>query len=149
MDVVKLKYDNLEKALESLHKALVFFDRAIKTQDVPLLGTHEEVYQAARDSVIQRFEFSVELFWKYIRVFLEKVKQMPLESIFPSDVVRSACHFRLISEEEAQLSIDMIKSRNLTSHIYKEDVAEQLARDIPLYYEHMKKVFNKLDPHDT
>ena len=81
------------------------------------------IYQAARDSVIQRFEFSIELFWKYMRIFLETSKKTPLNSIFACDIVRSACQFRLISENDAQVCIDMINNRNLTSHIYKEEIA--------------------------
>ena len=146
MDTLGIKYATTEKALQSLHQAIIFFDKAKQISDLPLLGTHSEIYQAARDSVIQRFEFSVELFWKYIRVFLETDKQIKLESIAPCDVVRSACQFRLLNENDTKHCLDMIKSRNLTSHIYKEDIAEQLARDIPAHYGLMKKILDALRP---
>ena len=146
MVTIKVKYHALSKALESLHKAIVFFDRVKNIQDIPLLGTHEDIYQASRDSVIQRFEFSIELFWKFLRIFLEEVKRLPLESIAPCDIVRSASQIRLISEADAQLCIDMIKSRNLTSHIYKEEIAEQLVHDIPIYYKLMKKLLRTMEP---
>ena len=146
MDTIKIKYNVLFKALGSLHKAIVFFDKVKKAPDIPELGAHVDIYQAARDSVIQRFEFSIELFWKYLRVFIEEYKRIPLDSIASCDIVRSACQIRLISEHDAQVCIDMIKSRNLTSHIYKEDIAEQLVHDIPGYYEHMQKILNNIQP---
>lgn len=124
----------------------MFLDKVKKAPDIPELGLHVDIYQAARDSVIQRFEFSIELFWKYMRLFLEEYKHIPLDSIASCDIVRSACQIRLISEQDAQLCIDMIKSRNLTSHIYKEEIAEQLVHDIPAYYNHMQKILNNLQP---
>ena len=96
--------------------------------------------------MIRRFEFSIELFWEYIRTFMETGKKINLESIAPADVVRSACQYRFISEDDTRRCIDMIKSRNLTSHIYKEDIAEQLAREIPAYYTLMQKVLDALQP---
>jgi nucleotidyltransferase substrate binding protein (TIGR01987 family) len=146
MDTLEIKYTTIQKALESLHQAIIFFDKAKRAPDLPLLGTRTEVYQAARDSIIQRFEFSIELFWKYMRVFMETGKQIKLETIASCDIVRSACQYRFISEDDAQHCIDMIRSRNLTSHIYKEDIAEQLVRDIPSHYELMKKLLESMGP---
>ena len=71
-----------------------------------------------RDSVIQRFEFCVELSWKTSK------KIMGTGSSAPKEVVREMAQNRYISEVELWLqAIDM---RNLSSHTYKEELAEKV-----------------------
>ena len=71
-----------------------------------------------RDSVIQRFEFSIELAWKTAK------KIMGTSSAAPKDVIREMAQSGYIENVEVWLqAIDM---RNLTSHTYKEDLAEKV-----------------------
>ncbi len=71
-----------------------------------------------RDSVIQRFEFSVELGWKTAR------KIMGTATTAPKDIIREMGQAGYITDVEHWLvAIDM---RNLSSHTYKEDVAEKV-----------------------
>lgn len=141
------KYKVLNKALVSLNTALVHYKQINSHPYKELLQKDGEFFNlAARDSIIQRFEYSVELFWKYLRLFLETEKQIQLPTNTPGDVIRAACQARIISEEDAEYCIEMIKSRNLTSHIYKEEIAEQLMRDIPGYYQKMLAITAKIVP---
>jgi len=69
-----------------------------------------------RDSVIQRFKFSTELAWKTAK------KIMGTSTTAPKDIVREMAQAGYISDITEWLkSIDM---RNLSSHTYKEDLAE-------------------------
>ena len=71
-----------------------------------------------RDSVIQRFEFSCELAWKTSR----RVIGTPTTA--PKDVLPEMAQAGYISDADAWLkAIDM---RNLSSHTYKEDLAERV-----------------------
>ncbi|MBD3231471.1 hypothetical protein GF322_02295 [Candidatus Dependentiae bacterium] len=106
---------------------------------------YEEEYKIYRDSVIQRFEYSTDLFWKYLKKYLETVHVLTGIKI-PSEVVRQAYSLKIISEEEAEKILEMIKNRNMTSHIYVEEIAEQLIHLIPKYYEILDKVAQKLVP---
>lgn len=147
MDNVKIKFLNLQKALASLHETLAYFEKIKKiTNKQHLLDDYDIVYKISRDSVIQRFEYTIELFWKFLRLYLEQVKQAHVETNTPSDVIRTACHTRIIDEEDSRMCIRMIKSRNLTSHIYKDEFAEQLAQDIPQYYQFMTKISSTIQP---
>ena len=84
MGVVKTKYNVLNKSLDSLHESPSYFDKVLKTErKEDLLDTYEVVYKISRDSIIQRFEFSVELFWKYLRIYLEEVKKVKIDSNSP------------------------------------------------------------------
>jgi nucleotidyltransferase substrate binding protein (TIGR01987 family) len=142
-----IKYKSLNKALETLNRALELYKKMNDRQYQEFLQQeYEPLLLASRDSVVQRFEYTIELFWKYLRLYLESEKHLQIPTNTPSDTIRSACQARILSEEDAEYCIDMIKARNLTSHIYKEEIAEQLMRDIPGYYQKMKQVTAKIAP---
>lgn len=91
----------LKKAVANLEKAL-----------------NEPKNEFLRDSVIQRFEFCVELAWKTSK------KAMGTSTTAPKDVIREMAQSRYIVDVDIWLrSIDM---RNLSSHTYKEEVAESV-----------------------
>ncbi|MFA9190799.1 nucleotidyltransferase substrate binding protein [Flavobacterium sp. FZUC8N2.13] len=66
--------------------------------------------------VIQAFEVSQELSWKVMKDFLEE--QGKTDLFGSKNAVKEAFNVGLITNGEVWL--DMIKSRNLTSHIYDE-----------------------------
>lgn len=71
-----------------------------------------------RDSTIQRFEFCIELAWKTSK------RLMGTPTSAPKDVVREMAQNSYITDVEKWLeAIDM---RNLSSHTYKEDLAEKV-----------------------
>ena len=74
-----------------------------------------------RDSVIQRFEFTHELAWKMLKLRLEE------EDIFvktPRETMQTALQAGLI--EDGNAWSDLQKMRNLTSHTYNEDLADDV-----------------------
>lgn len=66
--------------------------------------------------VIQAFEVSQELSWKVMKDFLEE--QGKTDLFGSKNAVKEAFNVGLVSNGDIWL--DMIKSRNLTSHIYDE-----------------------------
>ena len=67
MGTLKLKHEQISSALDRLEEALSLLDK-IKKQAQNIDFTSEEaLYRTFRDSQIQRFEFSVDLFWKYLK----------------------------------------------------------------------------------
>jgi nucleotidyltransferase substrate binding protein (TIGR01987 family) len=75
-----------------------------------------------RDSVIQRFEFTFELSWKALKKYLAADK--PLDDDSVKGVLREAFQRKLISDLDQWFKFQ--KSRNLTSHTYNEDTAEDV-----------------------
>jgi hypothetical protein len=59
-------------------------------------------------------------------------------------VIRAAVEARIITEDQGQQCLEMVKSRNLTSHIYHEEVAHDMAAKIPLYYQLMKSIIDSV-----
>lgn len=91
------------------------FDKAVDKLKNAIAQPKDEFI---RDSVIQRFEFCVELAWKMSR------KGMGTTTTAPKDVVREMAQNKLISD--VKLWLEAIDMRNLSSHTYNEELAEKV-----------------------
>ena len=80
------------------------------------LKVDREFTELELQGVIQAFEVSQELSWKVLKDFLEE--QGKTDLFGSKNAVKEAFNVGLISNGDVWL--DMIKSRNLTSHIYDE-----------------------------
>ena len=141
MEKVTLAHENLTAALNKLEEAIGHFSGFKESSDKNVLGfmNDEDLKESLRDSLIQRFEFCTDLFWKYLKKYLEIVVENPPEVNGPSPVIKAACKAKLLSEADTENLLEMIKSRNLTSHTYREDIAEQISLNIPGFFKIMKK----------
>jgi nucleotidyltransferase substrate binding protein (TIGR01987 family) len=81
-----------------------------------------------RDAAIQRFEFTIELFWKILKKVLQYEK---VETTTPRDVLSKAFQYKLIDNEAVWLR--MLDDRNSTSHVYNEKDAERIFDHIKSY----------------
>lgn len=85
-----------------------------------------------RDSVIQRFEFSFELAWKALQLYLE---HQGIETGSPRQALRGAFAEGIISkEEDADIWLKMLEDRNLTTHTYHQDLAKSIYQRIAATY---------------
>ena len=88
-----------------------------------------------RDAVIQRFEFSFELVWKALKLYLEHQGH---ECGGPRPTLKKAFADGLIATpEEADVWLQMLEDRNLTSHAYDETLATRI-------YQHVVRDYSKL-----
>jgi nucleotidyltransferase substrate binding protein (TIGR01987 family) len=92
------------------------------------------------------FEFCVDLFWKYVKRYLLEETKQTVEINAPKPVIRAACKAKLISEQDAEKILEMIDDRNKSSHIYKEEIADQISVNTSQYYALMKQYAEKLSP---
>jgi len=84
-----------------------------------------------RDGTIQRFEYTVELSWRLLRKYLLSLGRADV-SASPKPLIRMAAQEGWILDVESWLKF--IEARNLTSHSYKKEIAEQVfasAKDFP------------------
>jgi nucleotidyltransferase substrate binding protein (TIGR01987 family) len=88
----------------------------------------QPVNEFVRDSAIQRFEFTFELFWKSLKAYAE---ESGLEAYSPRDSVRTAFQLGVIQEHPDWFR--MLEDRNLTSHTYNEATAETIYSHLPAY----------------
>jgi len=133
-------------ALASLKEAVDNFGKVDEiAQQVDVIQP-ESLYRTLRDSMIQRFEFTTDLFWKYLKRYLEDAMKIDLEFNAPKPVAREACRAKVVSESDTQKILQMITDRNMSSHIYKEEIADIISSRIPEYYGLMFQYAQKLVP---
>ena len=126
---IKLKQEQTQRALTSLEELVSKYSE--NQSDVIL-----------RDALIQRFEYSTEAFWKYLKAYLQTEHNLSANS--PREVIRTGLTSKLYSEETSQELLQMLDDRNLTSHTYVEELAESIAHRIPDYSKNMSEVMTRL-----
>lgn len=102
--------------LHSLEKAVASLREVLSIEKTPVV----------RDAAIQRFEYTYELCWKFLRRWLEleghpEVARFPLKELFRLGAERG-----LVADPEAWFRYQ--QARNLTVHTYDEARAEAVYR---------------------
>ena len=70
------------------------------------------------DAVLQRFEFTFELCWKALRVYLADAEGIEVSS--PKGTLKAAFRHGLIQGAEEQQFLHMLEDRNTSTHVYDE-----------------------------
>jgi len=123
---MKLSVTPVEKALNQLEKSLHFLDS-------PLSQNNADMREQFRAASIQAFEFTYELIVKMIRRQLEQSALAPQEireldfmqlmrTAQDSGLIRDSLQFRSYRE-----------MRNITSHSYDEEKAEQIVNGLHVF----------------
>jgi nucleotidyltransferase substrate binding protein (TIGR01987 family) len=126
----------MERLLERLqlaNKALKAFHEVLQI-DIPS--------SIERDAAIQRFEFSFEACWKAGKQFLFDIEGLDIGS--PKGVIRSFREIGIFSEDETVLGLKMVDDRNLTVHTYNEELAIEIFKKLPKYYELLHKLMDRI-----
>jgi nucleotidyltransferase substrate binding protein (TIGR01987 family) len=126
---IQLKKKQTERALASLQE---WVPQYLENKENIIL----------RDAMIQRFEYSTEAFWKYLKAYLLTGHNLSANS--PRDVIRTGLNAKLYGEEISKELLQMLDDRNLTSHTYVEELAESIAHRIPDYSKNMSEVMTRL-----
>lgn len=101
-------------------------------------------YKELRDSVIKRFEYTIDYLWKTVKLFLEKKHQV-LTAESPKKIFEQAQKAGIISEDELIIFRNMVQDRNNTSHMYQEELSEGLVKNMQNYIAELNKVLAVLD----
>lgn len=101
----------------------------------------EDLNELEEQGLIQSFEYNHELAWKTLADF---IKNSGNNEIYGSkDATREAFNLGLISDGD--IWMDMIVSRNMTSHTYNEDVTKKIINKIKNdYYQKLQELEKKL-----
>ena len=120
------RFHNYRKALDRLRMAVV-------------LSQKRELTDLEQQGLIQAFEFTHELAWKTMKDFLEDKGVSDI--IGSKDSTRNGFRESLITDGEGWM--EMIKSRNLTSHTYNEEVTKEIVGDILGHYFDLFEAFEQ------
>lgn len=119
---------NLDKALKQL------------TDDVQI-ASERKLSRLERQGLIQSFEYTHELAWNVMKDFFQFQGNSEIHG--SRDATREAFRYELI--EDGKSWMDMIQSRNLTSHTYNEDIATEIAeKTVDVYFNLFQKFYDKM-----
>ncbi len=120
----------LSSLIESLGQALDRLAEALQQPKNPYM----------RDACIQRFEFSFELCWKALKAYAESEGLAPKS---PRESIRVAFQMGLIPEDPAWFKL--LEDRNLLSHTYQEETAEEVYGRLSEHHKWMKGALTEMN----
>jgi len=117
---MKLDLSSLRKAVESLEKAL-----QVANDGVFMSQLNDEQKQTVRAGVIQNFEFTYELCWKFMQRWLQvNLGSAYVAGVSRRQLFRLGAEHRLISDVNRWMEYH--DARNETAHTYDENAAEDV-----------------------
>ncbi len=111
------RFSNYQSALSQLKDAVELYNK-------------RELSLIEKQGVIQAFEFTHELAWKVLKDYLEYQSAIKIRG--SRDAVKESFKIDLIND--GQVWIEMIETRNSTSHTYDKEVAKNCVVDIVKKY---------------
>ncbi|MHC5353970.1 nucleotidyltransferase substrate binding protein [Myroides sp. LJL115] len=135
------RLSNYRKALDRFNNNISYIKESVKDLDIEDQNTLQEIVieidDILKQGLIQSFEFTHELAWKTMKDYAEY--QGNTEISGSRDAIRYFASVHLI--EQAEIWMDMIVSRNKTSHTYNEDTANEIFINIILFYAPLFEIF--------
>lgn len=123
------------RKLKDLESALSNFRDALTLE--PALFP-DLVADNIKSGQIQKFEFTVELLWKSVQVFLIEVDG--IDVVTPKSVAKEFVEAGYCDYETYELFIRAINDRNQLSHIYRQEMAESIRQRLPEYVLVMERI---------
>ncbi len=131
--------------LSSLQKAVGSLRRAVKVASSRIKGkvnTDEE--EVIRAGVIQNFEFTYELCWKFMRRWLEiNISSAAVDGIPRKELFRLAAENRLIAKVETWFEYNNL--RNETTHTYDAKTAQEVYKAAVRFADDARAFLETLD----
>ena len=131
-----LDLSNLKQAVESLGSALQIAKKN-KEADVAL-------WEVIRAGVIQNFEFTYELCWKFMKRWLENnLGSVYVDGLPRKELFRVAAENQLISRVENWFEYH--RARNETAHTYDEKIAQDVFEAAQKFLADAQELLTNLD----
>ena len=109
------------------HQRLSSFQKALdKLQQAATLSNKRKLSDIKTQGLIKAFEFTCELAWNVMRDFF--YYQGTAQITGSRDAIRESFQKGLVDDGDTWM--EMIKSRNQTSHTYNEEIAIEIAKKI-------------------
>lgn len=129
------RFANFQKALRKFIKAVEVVNE--NTSDT--FSSNKTVAEILKEGLIQRFEYTHQLAWNVMKDYAEYQGNNEISG--SRDATREAFKMGLIMDAENWM--DMIKSRNETSHTYNEATADEIIHKIINRYSNLLMDFNQ------
>ena len=140
------RFSNYNKALTKLDEAVNRLKEKYESDEAGEVSDDAFMDDILKEGLIQRFEYTHELAWNVMKDFLQEKGEV--KTIGSKDSTREAFSTGLISNGEAWM--EMIQSRNRTSHTYNESTADEIfSKIMKLYHSEFLKFRDTLEEHRT
>ena len=126
MERLRLKYQDAFNALKTVEDIL-----------------KEPFSMIIRDATIQRFEYTFEALWKFLKEYLKEKEGIVSNS--PKACFKEIFSLGFLTEEETVRCLEMTDRRNDISHTYKEEVAKLIYSKIKGFYTLMKNLLDQFE----
>lgn len=128
--------NKIEQTLKNFDKALISLE--VNIQKIKIKPKSDDDYDIYRDSTIQRYEYSIELSKKLMSKYIEEIdKKVAGQKL----ILKKAFEFDLI---ESDIWFNMIDDRNITSHEYNENLANELLENIFTYVSVLREFYKNI-----
>jgi len=120
-----------------------------RVNDHQLMAALDPVMQnGLKAGVIQHFEFTYELCWKLMKRWLEyNLGATYVDGVTRQELFRYAAEHQLIAEVE--LWMDFYRARNLTSHTYNANTAEEVFKVAVVFVPAATSLLQQLEAHNA
>ncbi|WP_031527703.1 nucleotidyltransferase substrate binding protein [Dyadobacter crusticola] len=120
------RFGNYLRALRKLDLAVSKIRADYPLDEAGNIDEDEFLDDIIKEGLIQRFEYTHELAWNVMKDFL--LYEADIKVLGSKDATRAAFAADLI--EDGELWMEMIKSRNQTSHTYNEGTANVIFKKV-------------------
>ena len=132
----RILYKRIEdKGLEQLYHKFLNFENAFKRYESAVLTletAEEDLMDLVRDATIKRYEFTYEMYYKTINSLL---KYNGIKVMGSRDAFRKLSEF-FQDVIDLEISMDMVNSRNNTSHSYSLEMSKiEFKKITEIYYD--------------
>lgn len=140
---MKLDLTSLKKAVKSLSSALTV---AYSSEQMDKMSV--DARDAIKAGVIQKFEFTYELCWKFIKRRLEDdLGSAYIDGLSRRELFRIGAEHRLIDNVEVWMEYH--DQRNETAHTYDEDTANEVFATAKKFLVDAAKLLSNLEAHNA
>jgi nucleotidyltransferase substrate binding protein (TIGR01987 family) len=120
-----------QQRFQHYQKALLQLSKAVD------LSQQRPLSEIEQQGLIKAFEFTHELAWNVMKDYFAYQGNSTIMG--SRDATREAFQHNLISDGEGWM--EMIKSRNMTSHTYNQDIADEISDKVIMQYVGLLQAF--------
>lgn len=124
MEKLIYKHQNFVRTLNALDRSIKTFLRTDLDEDI-------RVHLIA--SLVKHFEMCYETAWHFLQLYLEVYHHEIANS--PKAVFRQCFAFQLLDEATVRDLLNIYEARNITTHTYNEEKAQEICSRIHEYYQ--------------
>ena len=136
---MNLDFTSLRKSISSLKKAITVYEKESAEND-----EKSDLMRTLQAGVIQNFEFVYEQCWKFMKRWIDKnIGSTVADGVTRRELFRLSAENRLIKDVEKWMEFH--KSRNLTSHIYDEEIADDILKYAIEIVEYSEELLKNLE----